>query len=145
MCSFMIISYVSILVCLVPASIAQSCQVFNSEYAPLSSGLCLPFLHDLIWSPYEEPETQSILDILFNVSELPVLKAIQPITPIACYKHIIALSCNTAFQPCQDVFIQGTNHSVVLAMSFCKFLCWDTNLICGEYLKMYGKPFFDCD
>lgn len=116
-----------------------------------------------IWSPYSSPFTQLIIDFLFNSSELPILKAIQPITPIDCYQHITAISCNSAFPPCQNVFVPELNHSgnvidknvsfifysplvflpVALAMPPCKAFCKRTNQLCSEYCTYFYIFFWD--
>lgn len=122
------IIFVSTLLCLVPESTAQQCQPFDPLYTPASREVCPPFLHDLvsltnstsiakgcdifyIWSPYSFLYSQGLIDEAFNTSELWMVKAIRPITPIMCYQHLVSLTCNSAFQPCENLFISELNQT----------------------------------
>jgi len=114
--------------------LAQQCQPFNPAYAPASRDICPPFLHDLvssntavfhlscdilhIWSPLSLPSAQVLIDDIFNSSELWYLKAIQAVTPIDCYQNLISLSCNSAFQPCNNVWIPELNYSGIYPQIF---------------------------
>lgn len=122
------------LVCLFATGFAQQCQSFDPTYALASKDVCPPFLQKLvssicktkqnhydilhIWSPSSYLYSQGIIDELFNSSKLWMVKALQSIAPTRCYQYLISLGCNSAFQPCQNVYISEINQTGTFPINY---------------------------
>lgn len=69
----------------------------------------ITFDHSPIWVPIALPFVQSFMEEKFKNSTFATIIAIQPVAPTTCFNKLMALYCNTAFQPCQELFIPELN------------------------------------
>lgn len=124
----------------------QQCQQYDPLAAQASNDLCAPFLFDKIWSPYPLPiPVQSTVASSFNKSILYRIRPLIPVIPVSCLNSMLALMCNSVFQPCEDVYVPQLNATAPIAFPPCSSVCRAVNYECTAFFNHYNISKMDCE